>query len=428
MAEITSNQMKNAVKCTFIYDVVVKKFAAVILPGLLLIVCVGCSSTPGLREGTIVMDERLSAIEFRSDQPINREADLELNQTQVDEDISFLVYVLEHAYSGSKKLPHGQFENMIAELNQYRTPQTVHELGQKIGKSFDKISDRHLNVIFSAGQKFIQFKNNNTSKLINVGKNVADGKVWTVERKSLREKNVLIVGITSFPLPDSEVWHGFKESVKEQIQEKDDVILDLRGNDGGDDAQGEWLAEYLNGGKIETPYSEPFDMNTPESFMVLANGYPVIRSVLFNQPLQSAEAEWVDKFKNLSTRASMGENINIRKELGESGENAKDNFNFNYKGNIYILIDGKCVSSGESTVDFFENVPRVKRIGQNTAGYIHFGNNGAIMLPNSSLVIRISISFNAYKDGRFIEKTGIKPDIYLEDGVDAYEYALKLIN
>lgn len=35
---------------------------------------------------------------------------------------------------------------------------------------------------------------------------------------------------------------------------------------------------------------------------------------------------------------------------------------------------------------------------------------------------------NKYRDGRFIEFTGIKPDIVLKDDQDAYVYVLEFLN
>ena len=60
-------------------------------------------------------------------------------------------------------------------------------------------------------------------------------------------------------------------------------------------------------------------------------------------------------------------------------------------------------------------------------GMIHFGNIGIIVLPNSSIQINMPTKANKYKDGRFIEFTGIKPDIVLEDGQDAYQHVLGLL-
>jgi C-terminal processing protease CtpA/Prc len=92
---------------------------------------------------------------------------------------------------------------------------------------------------------------------------------------------------------------------------------------------------------------------------------------------------------------------------------------------IYILTDGGCASSGESTAAAFEHHPEAKKVGRNTAGFIHFGNVGIIVLPHSKITVQISTSFQEYADHRFLEKTGIKPDIETAPGQDAYDVAVQ---
>ena len=64
-------------------------------------------------------------------------------------------------------------------------------------------------------------------------------------------------------------------------------------------------------------------------------------------------------------------------------------------------------------------------MGENTVGSIHFGNNGTVVLKNSGVFAYISISYNQYYDGRFIEKIGITPKIKVPSGQDAMSYAWK---
>lgn len=87
------------------------------------------------------------------------------------------------------------------------------------------------------------------------------------------------------------------------------------------------------------------------------------------------------------------------------------------------MIDADCASSCESTTDFFEYNSLVKTVGENSAGYVHFGNNGNVILKNSGIVLQMAISYNSYKDGRFIEKKGITPKIQVPAGKDAMEFA-----
>lgn len=96
-----------------------------------------------------------------------------------------------------------------------------------------------------------------------------------------------------------------------------------------------------------------------------------------------------------------------------------------FQGHIYILQDRDCASSGESTIDFFESYPNVTRVGFNTAGMTHFGNLGMVVLTHSGIQINMLTKANRYKDGRCIEFLGIKPDVVLKDGEDAYEFVIK---
>ena len=74
-------------------------------------------------------------------------------------------------------------------------------------------------------------------------------------------------------------------------------------------------------------------------------------------------------------------------------------------------MDQRCASSCESTIDAFEFYPQAKKVGENTAGFIHFGNVSPAILPNSKIMVQI----------------GIKPDIPLPEGTDALAHILKLI-
>jgi C-terminal processing protease CtpA/Prc len=109
----------------------------------------------------------------------------------------------------------------------------------------------------------------------------------------------------------------------------------------------------------------------------------------------------------------------IKSEVhGEAFESSKS-----IRKPIYILTDRECISSCESTTDFFEFNPLAKRIGENTGGYIHFGNVGYLVLKNSGIAVRMASTFNTYADGRFVEKIGIAPTIRVPSGQDALDSA-----
>ncbi len=90
-------------------------------------------------------------------------------------------------------------------------------------------------------------------------------------------------------------------------------------------------------------------------------------------------------------------------------------------------MDENCYSSCESTIDVFEYNPYVKKVGRNTGGMLHFGNVIPVILKNSQLYLQMPTHANLYKDGRFIEKVGIKPDIEVSKGSDALDYLFKSV-
>ena len=89
------------------------------------------------------------------------------------------------------------------------------------------------------------------------------------------------------------------------------------------------------------------------------------------------------------------------------------------------MIDENCYSSCESTVDTFEYNPYVKKVGRSTGGMVHFGNVSPAFLKHSKLYVQTPTHANIYRDGRFIEKQGIKPDVLVPKGRDALEYLLE---
>ncbi|MBC7541075.1 MAG: hypothetical protein H7281_19820 [Bacteriovorax sp.] len=373
-------------------------------------------------------------IRINSKYPINKDLQKSLNSTEINQDLDFLIYSLDRGYSGSLKLPQQEYKILRQEINSLRNLKTVEQLGNSLAKSFVKVSDNHLGVYFkkldNTGINFKESFIERPQKNL-IGPNLAGDEIWKVDSKSVDHQRISLIGITQFPNPNSELWNGFEEAIRKTLKPNDTIILDLRGNIGGDDSKGGWLANYLDGSQVELPYADPFDMNTKESFKVMANAVTIFKKN--DQELEHSELDWINKLNGFAERAENGEKVDIRKEhaIETTEKELKTellNYKYQHKGNIYILMDRRCGSSGESTIDFFENIPRVKKIGQNTAGYVHFGNNGFVMLPHSSIIVQLATSFNTYKDGRFIEKIGIKPDIFIESGKDALDVLLKNIS
>lgn len=201
------------------------------------------------------------------------------------------------------------------------------------------------------------------------------------------------------------------------------IIIDVRGNGGGDDTIGEQLSDLLAGLPLRKPYSSQWKGQTPESAQIFINAFEYWRRQdhADGKPVEHFE-KLIREYSNLRDDAATGKIPLEKWSVAQEERKPYDSSKGVHKP-IYLLMDRACASSCESTVDFFEFNPYAKRIGENTAGYIHFGNNGRVFLKNSGIAVQMATTYNRYVDGRFLEKRGIAPTIKVPEGQDAIEVA-----
>lgn len=385
-----------------------RNYFLILLFGSLLI---SCSSTPK-RDYTFI----------EIPETINKDPEKNLSRDEVRHDISQAVYALNTAYSGKKFLPPGQFDELVKDIGSIDAPMKTEELCEKIDRSMELVSDNHLNA---------KFNNKNCFKSLNprtgkVGNNFYKEKnkiPWAVQLSKRNKKTALLISITGFPSSTNPVWNGFIESVKKELPKSNLVILDMRGNGGGDDSKGFALATLLAGAELKEPYAKQWNNPAPEAQQVFINSFEYwIRQAKAEG--KEAPAYLTDLKKKYTEKRDQALKANSSTEKVENDFKGSDfSIAKSIKKPIYILIDANCASSCESTTDFFEYNALVKTVGENTAGYIHFGNNGNVFLKNSGIKLQMATSYNSYTDGRFIEKTGITPKIQVPPGKNAMDFA-----
>ena len=243
-----------------------------------------------------------------------------------------------------------------------------------------------------------------------------------VERKRHKGKQILYISISKFPSHKGNAWKGFMEVVQAKIDHVDLAILDMRGNGGGDDTTGYRLSALFHKAKDQfsfpTPYGKQITSQTPETLTLKINSAKI--GLRWGNGPVSFFKEWKAESEALLKKAIAGD-LN-EKKVSIKEPISKDWAFKGYKIPLYILMDSGCGSSCESSIDAFEYNPYVKKVGTNTAGTLHFGNISSLFLKHSRLHIQTPTHANFFRDGRFIEKTGIKPDISVPDGQDAFEY------
>lgn len=361
---------------------------------------------------------------IKNPKALNTDENKKLSAEMVAYDLEQIIFSLENGYSGKKFLPNNEFPALIRDLRKVKGAKTVKTFCEELDTRMDKVSDNHLNAKFDNESCF---KSPNKKKA-NVGKNRFDRKKgpWKVDLESKNGVKALYISITRFPSHKNPEWNGFLEAVKSKVDKAKLVILDMRGNGGGDDTMGRNLSDFFAGVKLKVPYSILWSSRSPVSSQLFINafGMKMREQKEKGKKPKPYLVKLQERFINYRDQALQGK---MAMEVSHfyNKENGRIDFDKSKAINkpIYILQDAACASSCESTIDFFENNPNVATIGEPTAGYIHFGNAARLFLKNSGVMIQIPISYNAYTDGRFVEKKGIAPQIQLNDGKDAYESA-----
>lgn len=341
----------------------------------------------------------------------------QLTKLEFTEDIALLKYGIGKAYGASRLVSSNTFTRVYKKLDGLRYFPNPDKLCDQIGGILNEFPDSHLEARLGAhvcSKRKIDYSD--------VGANInKTNSHWTGKIFTRKGKKIAAIGITTFA-PGT--WNGFIDFINKAKSNSDVFIIDLRGNGGGDDSNGQLLAETLAGQKIQNPYGNIFHRQTPETLTIWDN-YLKYTQERFKEDRQAVEKieSYIAQNKALLRRAINNEISDWRIETPVSSVKQFDR-SLAFQGAIYILQDKKCGSSCESTIDYFEYFPNMKRVGTSTYGMLHFGNIGVFKLPNSGISVQMPTKTNTYKDNRFIELKGIEPDIQLEAEQDAFKYVL----
>lgn len=330
-----------------------------------------------------------------------------LEETSFEMDLEVMLRILHESYAGSDYLPEGEFKLLIESINGVEFNADKNLLYIELSKIFSKVSDNHLKVWPCFADRNIH---HNIGLSFSVGKNMAAEDIVSV----VEDDNILKIALAKFPMPNEPHWEGFLDKIKSSLYKSElkGIILDLRGNTGGNDHYGYEMAALIFGGPFNHPICSQAVLQTPLSFLAMSNTF-YQRNEEYAQAFRdkyhfALESEKADKYKIYE------------------GEKDKTSLSADCINKpLFILIDPETKSSGESTALCFEDHPQVQYVGQATNGCIEFGNVGLFVLPHSKICIQISTHKNIFRDQRAFEKNGIQPHLFCETGVDALEVVLE---
>lgn len=347
----------------------------------------------------------------------------ELSAESVKVDIAILLYALERAYPGKWSMNEESWNAVLDRISSINGPLCAADLAEQIANHLWPIPDGHLKVkggatIFGQGYR-------NSLRPSSVGENsIRDDRVWDVQKVERDGKHISLLAIRWFPQPSEASWSGFFEQFPE-IVKSEALIIDLRGNDGGNDQNAMELASYLLGRPLPLNWIQEVICESPGSYALQANTYQRILDQCVHRE-GSAPSELVVQRNYLLQRMR-----ELNADAMEKRIHRDDQFSPSiplplrpYPGKIFVLIDSRTKSSGEWAALYLKRHPNTILVGEHSYGMIHFGNGGLLRLPKSGIEVTLCMKLNELVGGRFYEKAGIPPDIPVKG--DALSYVLNI--
>jgi len=242
---------------------------------------------------------------------------------------------------------------------------------------------------------------------------VAVQQQWqTVQARRISDKTYYI-GIGSFD--ESNTWpvDSLFHADSAILASVPNLILDLRGNDGGSDFVYSPLLPWL--------YSDPV---TVAGIDVLATDDNVKGWTALLAVKDIPEANKVTLRRIIAQMQSMsGQRVEIY-----HGDTVRLREIRPFPQKIVVLIDGDCASSAEQFLLVAMQSRKVTLMGQHTAGVLDYANVRDVALPCLPFILHYATTRSQWVDaGKGIDNVGIKPQVMLGANQDWVEEARRYL-
>lgn len=244
--------------------------------------------------------------------------------------------------------------------------------------------------------------------------------MWQIGEMKNGNEDILIVSIPNLGSKnDYETWKGFIETFDKAYSENKEkwengrIILDVRGNRGGEDKPIDHVAKRLYGNMVNTyKRCEIKDTALSNHFLHQHGAY---------KP-QNYEKDGLTADDLVERSHFSGQTKTLFDETAVYYPfNEKEGF----KGRIDILLDRDVGSSAESAYTSFYHHPNVRYVGENTAGMQQY-TQGTFATPWGGNM-RVAVTKLTYwdREGENIEVKGHKPDVNCR-GQDAFDTVMSM--
>ena len=328
--------------------------------------------------------------DFMPGMPDKHVPEKHITASDVKHDVSVLARLLIRAYVGwpvhSEIIKRKVLKDLVNIYNNAHD-MTAMEFFEQLKPVLSCVPDNHISLRFNM-QRVGTHK---TRKPVNVGKNIAGDQQIATQMKN----GIAIIGFTRM-LRNDDFANTILEFAKNTLPKSTALIIDLRGNGGGNSYYSDLFSEHLCGAQIDSA-KEIYVRATPEA-----------------KKLQNAtqpNAGW----KNVPESEDM--------TLWKTGKNYTANPEKAYMKPIYILTDGQTGSSAEMFLLRMIHHPCVHVVGDNSAGMEEYGNMANSFLPHSQITVAIGMNYRKLLQEDF-ELNGHTPNIKCPDGTDALTVAM----
>lgn len=188
-------------------------------------------------------------------------------------------------------------------------------------------------------------------------------------------------------------------SFLKQVENYPNLIIDIRGNTGGDSS---YWQKFLLPKIIGTSY-------TDEEYFFIKDG-DLLKRVREQEGYQKLDDKLLSEFSK--------ENQEILKDFSygvkASTRVSPSSDSINYKGKIYLLVDKNVYSSSESMSIFLKDTKLATLVGQRTRGDGIGTDPYQINLPNTGYMLRFSKQLGITNSGSINELDHTQPDIEID--------------
>lgn len=190
----------------------------------------------------------------------------------------------------------------------------------------------------------------------------------------------------------NDTYETFKKFVETSVvaKEKKNVIINLKGNYGGDSSIFAFFLQYLCGYE-DLLYADVFSNEEYRTLDSPSGMYAMCRYVELNYPIDDVRERFHFYFDGLEKQKENPHRSYVEFEPKKT-QLAKPKF----YGNLIILADKETASSGEDAIKqariLLEKTDQVICIGENTNGALSYGNVCMFRLPESGIVVFMPIT------------------------------------